>query len=299
MQVLEWLGERHDVKRELELSRREAKALPEVASLAKLRTVESRVASHYWEAYHKVLPNSSGFLGRKLTSRQMNATDAVNLALNHGYGFLKAECRMAINAIGFESGVGFIHEASAVQTRESLVYDLMEPFRWLIDLTVMRAFESGTLCAADFYFTEHNYRYQFETEAKGRFLNALRDQFNSGLRYKARVVKWDTVIEEKTRELGRFLIGKAAMVDFSEPQLLLERADSQALRDTILKLTQSDAKKAGIAKSTLHYLRKRADNQQPFHIYSKVREKIVQPVEPKFQSPDRQQQHSNCARGSH
>ena len=160
------------------------------------------------------------------------------------------------------------------QTKQSLVYDLQEPFRFLVDLTVMQAFESGKLDAHSFYFTEHDYRYRFELDAKGRFLSALRDQFNSGVKYKGRVLKWDTVIREKAAELGRYLVGSRPELDFSEPNPDLERSDSRAVRQTILNLTQSQASKLGIGKSTLHYLRKRARNQQPFRIYSKVKEKI-------------------------
>lgn len=71
------------------------------------------------------------------SSHQNNATDPVNAALNYGYGFLEGECRRAINAVGLEPSVGFLHDFSHYQTKQSLVYDLEEPFRWLVDLTVI------------------------------------------------------------------------------------------------------------------------------------------------------------------
>ena len=52
---------------------------------------------------------------------------------------------MAINAVGLEPGVGFLHDFSHYQTKQSLVYDLQEPFRWLVDMAVIQAFESKTL----------------------------------------------------------------------------------------------------------------------------------------------------------
>jgi hypothetical protein len=70
----------------------------------------------------------------------------------------------------------------------------------------MQAFQSGKLDAESFYFTEHDYRLRFKSEAKGRLLNALRERFNSGVKYKGRVLKWDTVIRAKAAELGRYLI---------------------------------------------------------------------------------------------
>jgi CRISPR-associated protein Cas1 len=113
---------------------------------------------------------------------------------------------MAINAVGLEPSVGFLHELSDTQTKQSLVYDLQEPFRWLVDATVMQCFQSGTLNGDSFRFREHDYRLCFEPSAKGRFLTALRERFNSGVRYKGRALKWDTLICEKAAELGRYLV---------------------------------------------------------------------------------------------
>src|SRR5208282_2280596 len=121
---------------------------------------------------------------------------------------------------------------------QSLVYDLQEPFRWLIDLTVMQAFESGSLNVPDFYFTGDDYRYRFDAEAKTRFLNLLREEFNSGVEYNGRVLKWDTVIERKATELSRFLSGRSREIDFIEPSPNLERWDSLGVRRAILSLTQ-------------------------------------------------------------
>ena len=79
------------------------------------------------------------------SSHQNNASDPMNAALNYGYGFLEGECRKAINSVGLEPSVGFLHDFSDYQTKHSFVYDLQEPFRWLVDLTVIEAFESKTL----------------------------------------------------------------------------------------------------------------------------------------------------------
>ena len=162
-------------------------------------------------------------------SHQNNASDPVNLALNYAYGVLEGECRAAVNTVGLEPSVGFLHDTSDYQTKQSFVYDLQEPFRWIADVTVMEAFESGVLDMPDFYFTGDDYRFRFEPEAKERFLDLLRERFNSGVRYKGRVLKWDTVIEQKTTELGRYLVGKSRNLDFSEPSPTLGRMDGREL----------------------------------------------------------------------
>jgi len=156
----------------------------------------------------------------------------------------------------------------------SFLGDLQEPFRWIADVTVMDAFESEVLDLPDFYFTGDDYRYRLEPEAKQRFMDLLRERFNSSVRYKGRAPKWDTVIEQKTVELGRYLVGRTGGLDFSEPSPTLKRTDSEELRRRILCLSQSEAQKLGIGKSTLHYLRKNARNVRPLKISKKVHERL-------------------------
>src|SRR5208282_4457358 len=238
LQVLDWLAERYDIQREVRLVKKNALGLGNARTVVEIRSVEGRVAAKYWNAYGKVLPETLDFQGRMTSSHQNDATDPVNAALNYGYGVLEGECRRAINAVGLEPSVGFLHDFSNYQTKQSLVYDLQEPFRWLIDLTVMQAFESGVLNLSNFYFTGDDYRYRFGLEAKTRFLNLLREQFNSGVNYKGRVLKWETVIGQKTIELIYLLTRKSQEIDFGEPHPPLARSDSLDLRNRILSLTQ-------------------------------------------------------------
>jgi CRISPR-associated protein Cas1 len=126
----------------------------------------------------------------------------------------------------------------------------------------------------DFYFTGDDYRYRFEAEAKQRFIELLRERFNAGVAYKGQVLKWDTAIEQKTNELGRFLTGKASGLDFEEPAPNLDRHDDEVLRAKLLTLTSSQAKRHGIGKSTLHYLRRNAKAVNSFEVYTATREKL-------------------------
>ena len=141
-------------------------------------------------------------------------------------------------------------------------------------MTVLEAFESGTLDLPDFYFTGNDYRYRLETEAKRRFLERLGERFNVGVRYNGRGMKWDTVIEQKTVELGRYLVGRTGSLDFEEPSPSLLRTDDQELRKRILDLSQSQARKLGVGRSTLHHLRQKARNRTTFKVYERTREKL-------------------------
>jgi hypothetical protein len=159
-------------------------------------------------------------------------------------------------------------------TKELPAYALQELFRWIADVAVVEAFESGVLDLPDFYFTGDDYKYRFDPEAKQRFLDLLRERFNSGVRYKGRGLKWDTVIEQKAVEFGRFLAGRIGRLDFSEPSPTLRRTDDVDVRRRILSLSQSQAKELGIPKSTLHYLRKRGEDHTSVRLYSRVRREL-------------------------
>ena len=278
LQVLDWLGQRYDIDREVRITKNEAARLGNATNVPQLRTVEGRVALRYWEAFRKALPEWLDFQGRMTATHQNNASDPFNAALNYGYGFLEAECRMTINSVGLEPSVGYLHDSSDYQTKESLVYDLQEPFRWLVDLTVLHAFESGLLKLRDFFFTGDSYDYKFETVAKERFIGLIRERFNVGVSYRGQVLKWDSVIERKAAELGRFLIGRLSELDFMEPTPSLVRQDDKELRAKILSLTSSEAKRLGIPKQSLHDLRGKSRSGRSFKLYAGTRRKLANAV---------------------
>ena len=64
----------------------------------------------------------------------------------------------------------------------------------------------------------------------------------------------------------------ASMVDFTEASPMLERTDGRVLKEAIL--TEKEARRRGIGKSTLHYLQKNARAEQPFKTYKSVRTKL-------------------------
>ena len=149
------------------------------------------------------------------------------------------------------------------------------PFRWIADVAVMESFESGVLDLPDFYFTGDDYRYRFEPEAKQRFLDLLRARFNSVVSYNGRAFKWDTVIEQKTVELGRYLLRRLNTLGFSEPSPALDLTDDRELCKRILSLSQSEAASYGITKGTLHHLRENLRNKSSLRLYRKTRNRLL------------------------
>jgi len=87
-------------------------------------------------------------------------------------------------------------------------------------------------------------------------------------------VKWDTLVGLKVQELARFLIGKADEFDLKSPAPVLERSDTRDLRERILSLSASEARRLGLGKSTVHYLKKHALDRKPFKTCQKVSDKL-------------------------
>ncbi|MBL8221873.1 MAG: CRISPR-associated endonuclease Cas1 [Bryobacterales bacterium] len=77
----------------------------------------------YWKAIRGILPEGNGFEGRN----PHQPGDAVNAALNYGYGILYGHVWGAVMNAGLEPFAGFLHTDQS--GKPSLVLDLVEEFR--------------------------------------------------------------------------------------------------------------------------------------------------------------------------
>ncbi len=91
--------------------------------------------------------------------------------LNYGYALLESECLRAINSVGLDAHVGFLHEMNP--SKNSLAYDLQEPFRFIVDLAVMNLIEKGAMDSKDFIRTES---FSLRLRPSGR---KVTEEFNS------------------------------------------------------------------------------------------------------------------------
>ncbi len=102
---------------------------------------DSRRVPPYWlavrERYSPISPRSN----RK-------AIDPANAVLNYAYGVLEGQCRRTLAAYGFDATCGILHSSKGY--RDSLVYDLMEPYRPIVDALVLDFLCSSTFQIGDF-----------------------------------------------------------------------------------------------------------------------------------------------------
>ena len=128
-----------------------------------IRMLEARLAATYWSLFvgipipwersdmekvprhwHKVPERVSGVS----SARASQATNPFHATLNFAYALLKAQVLLSVLAHGLSEATGFLHVAR--DGNQSLVYDLMEPFRSLVDAKVLDFFSKSTFKRGDF-----------------------------------------------------------------------------------------------------------------------------------------------------
>ena len=193
-QILDWLKETCDIELDIRRFRKEASALSRAKTVDDVRGVEGRAAEFYWQAFQKVVPSKLEFRSRSTRTRhrQNNASDPTNALLNYGYSILQSYVRRAINMTGLDPSLGYLHEDKPATT--PLVYDLQEPYRWLVDLTVLRMVLSRTFSWKDFYFSGDDFRLRIKPPLLDRYADLLREQFNSRVTYGGKRLAWDGII---------------------------------------------------------------------------------------------------------
>ena len=108
-------------------------------------TIEERVSREYWSALSEIFPDKFKFKGREQSTDtgSQGASDPINALFNLGYAILEGICLRAINGANLDPHIGFVHRMKV--TRSPLLNDFQEPYRWLVDKTIIQAIEHGRL----------------------------------------------------------------------------------------------------------------------------------------------------------
>jgi CRISPR-associated protein Cas1 len=244
------------------------------SSLNDLRMYEGRVAQAYWREYAKaieVLLPKSGFVSRRSPQRSWNnsAADPTNALLNYGYSLLESGCRSAIVSIGLLPEIGFLHEVA--HSKLPLVYDLQEPFRWLVDLSVLEVLRDGKLARRRDFIVTENYHIRLRPTAATALIDRVSANLNRKVELKGRSWSYESIITETARGLARHLTASSNRFDVSYPFSVGESGHIPTdLRERVLSMTVADRKAAGISKTTWHYIKRRAETGKPLRLYRKV-----------------------------
>ncbi|WP_462273301.1 CRISPR-associated endonuclease Cas1 [Methanohalophilus sp.] len=248
--------------------------LNKTGTIRGLMGVEGGVAWKYWNEFAKAIPSDYDFCARSDQYRRpIAAGDKVNVMLNYGYSLLEAECLRAINSVGLDPHVGFLHEMNS--SKNSLAYDLQETFRFIVDLAVFSLVEKGAMDKQDFIRTE-TYALRLKPTGARKVTEEVNQWLNKRAKYRNKQHTWSAILLLKTRELAQYLVGKRKTVDFVSPAYEIERQDNMEIRQLILDISYVEWKKLGFSKGTLHDLKRRAKNDKPFSLNKHVQERLNQ-----------------------
>lgn len=245
-----------------------------VRSSLPLMLFEGKTAEAYWHEFAKVIRSAQPrfeFPGRKTSSNNMGACDPVNSLLNYGYGVLEAKVRLALQKAGLDPDIGFLHVSQPGAT--PLVYDVMELFRWLVDLTVVELIESKTIKPEDFS-TDSEYKVFLKEEAAHRVVEQLSQNFNRAVNVGKQNLRYETVLEVDVRMIVRFLFGQTNTIDFRVPFATDDSWADAGLALRILDMTPEERKELGISKTTHWYARRNVREGKPIRVYAKTRTKL-------------------------
>jgi len=272
-EILEYLNQRYpDIDAELPA---QAGVLNTAQNSRDIMGIEGSIAAFYWGELQRIIPDNFEFTNRAIgkTNRPIGASDWVNCMLNYGYALLESECLRAINSVGLDAHIGFLHEPQA--GKNSLAYDFQEPFRFLIDLAIIDLIENRIMDNKDFIRTV-SYTLRLRPIGARKVISAVNKQFSRITEYQNKEIAYSYLILLKTRELAHYLTGLKPTISFLEnsTKIKISRPDSDEMRHKILSISYTEWEKMGFSKGSLYYMKKNANGDKPFTLQKHIKERL-------------------------
>ena len=126
-----------DCRKVISILKNDIREIPN-SDTRRLLTLEAHSSREYFKLYSTFFDDRFGFEYRRgfTGNTKQNATDVINALLNYGFTVLASQITKYINGIGLDPYYSFYHKNH--ESFQSLTYDMIEPFRWLVEKTVYR-----------------------------------------------------------------------------------------------------------------------------------------------------------------
>ena len=181
-----------------------------------IEAVSSRI---YFREYSKLIDERFQFTKRNsIQIQKYNATDVINALLNYGYSVLAGEISKFVNGVGLDAYYGFYHHRHT--SFQSLVYDIIEPFRWIVECGVWKMSDAKSrnrISKKQYAFTREG-KVVLDSELIRRFLEVLERTFQKERKYDYKFglktrdglksVQEITVAKIMIQNLAEFCLGK-------------------------------------------------------------------------------------------
>jgi len=163
-----------------------------------IMAIEGMVAKEYFKVLNYIIPERFKFDGRSRSP----AKDEFNCLLNYGYGVLYSMVEKGCILAGLDPYLGFIHSDN--YNKKSLVFDLIEIFRILVDKTVIYLFSKRKVKKE--YFDQIKNGLSLNKEGKAFLISALNETFEKKVRYRGRNIKNRNIIQFECHRIANNLL---------------------------------------------------------------------------------------------
>jgi CRISPR-associated protein Cas1 len=173
--------------------------------LATILGLEGAGSASYFRCFGHLLSEQTqwSFPGRV----KRPPTDPVNALLSYGYALLASQVSSAIQIVGFDPFVGYLH--SSAYGRPALALDLMEEFRAIIvDSVVLKLLNNRMLTHEDFHVELGAYR--LKKEPRKLFLTTFEERLNEEITHPVfgYKTKYRRSLELQARLVAKYLTGE-------------------------------------------------------------------------------------------
>ncbi len=175
-------------------------------AITSLRGVEGNGSAVYWRSFPKLIRADSFTF---TTRNRRPPVDPVNAMLSFGYSLLRHDVQGALNIVGFDPYLGYLHTER--YGRPSLALDLMEEFRPLIvDAIVLSAINRKAIAPKDFTAEPLSKAVSLTNEARKVFLTLYEQKKQSEFKHPVmgRKCTYQEAFELQARLLAKYLMGE-------------------------------------------------------------------------------------------
>ena len=162
--------------------------------------IEGNSSRLYFESISKLLPRKYKFNGRSFRP----ARDYFNSVLNYGFGILYGKMEKAIIIAGLDPYIGILHTDN--YNKKSLVFDMIEPYRILVERPIFYQFSRRKI--KDAYFQQEKQGFRLNDEGKKYIVPILMEEFDKVIHYRNRNMKQIDIIQADCHSFANYLIGK-------------------------------------------------------------------------------------------
>nr|QBM01174.1 CRISPR-associated endonuclease Cas1 [uncultured archaeon] len=150
-------------------------------------------ASVYFSCLNKII---------NISKRDPESNDIGNITLNYGYGILYSEVERACILSGLDPYLGFLH--SDRYGKPSMVLDLLEQFRPIIDKSIINLFVQKQL--SDIDLEKIGDATLLTKNGRTKIIEAVQKGLAKRAKFKNKYLKVSNIILEQGREITRFLL---------------------------------------------------------------------------------------------